>query len=166
MRTITVTLAGREYAIQQLPIKADRAWREAHRGPLDEILGAFDATVELTKTEFADGDGLVKAVGQLLAAHASKISRTLLSSTDLIADALFAYSPVLEADRDHIEAETYPDEIMRVFLEVLKFAYPFGSVVALTMDPGLRERLTSLSSLGRNGESGKTSSIPSKGMVS
>lgn len=166
MRTITVSLAGREYSIRQLPIKADRAWREKHRGPLDQFLVAVDATVELAKTEFPDGDGLVKAVGQLLSAHAANVSRTLLNSTDLLAEALFAYSPELQADREHIETEGFPDEILGAFLEVLKFSHPLGSLAALVMNPGRLAHLTLPSSPAPSGASGKTSSTPTSAPAS
>jgi hypothetical protein len=162
VRTITVRLAGRKYEIHQLPIKADRAWREQHRGPLDQALVAFDAVVELTKAEFPDGDGLVKAVGQLLSAHAGNVSRTLLNSTDLLAEALFAYSPELQADREHIEAEGFPDEILGAFLEVLKFSHPLGSLAALVMSPGQLARMTLPSSPAPSGASGKTRSTRSR----
>jgi hypothetical protein len=163
VRTITVSLAGREYAIQQLPIKANRAWREKFGAPAIKKMGdAFRDSMLLTKKEFPNGDGLLKAVVDLAATHFGSVTEILLGSVETVGEALCDYAPEIAADRERIEAEGFDGELVAAFLKVVQqLAYPFGQVLtlaSLATKLGQVGALTSPSSPGQSGGSGKTTS--------
>lgn len=119
-KQITVTLGGQSYTVDALPIAKSKAWRAKLAGPFGELAATLEHAGEIDLTSGGDLSHLIQV-----------ISNTLLGSIDLLQDLLFAYSPALAADRERIEAESYDDEAMTAFTEVLKLAYPFGAVVNL-----------------------------------
>jgi len=129
MQTITVKLAGKDYQVQPLKVRQAKAFRQKIGAQLsgltDLIAGALRPSAGVTVagdlTEIAE---LIGTLGQTLSAR-------LIGSTDLIADLLFEYSPELAADRERIEAEAYDEELLSVFLEVLKLLYPFGNLAQI-----------------------------------
>jgi len=64
--------------------------------------------------------------GNDLAELVQVLRHTLIGSIDMLQDLLFAYSPVLAADRERIEAEAFDEEALAAFVEVLKLAYPLA----------------------------------------
>lgn len=119
-KQITVTLGGQSYVIEALPIAASKAWRAKLAGPFGQLAATLAHAGEIDLTDGGALSNLIQVV-----------SDTLLGSIDLLQDLLFAYSPVLAADRARIEATAYDDEAMHALVEVLKLAYPFGGVLTL-----------------------------------
>jgi len=119
-KTTTVELAGKSYTLQQKPIKAAKAWRDALRVPFGDLAATLEAADRIELTNGRDLAGLVQS-----------LSGTLIGSVDILLDLLFAYSDELAGDRERIEAEAYDDEALAAFTEVLKLAYPFGQLLAL-----------------------------------
>ena len=119
-KQITVTLGSVAYTIDALPIRASKAWREALAGPFGRLAQALEGAGDI---ELTNGHDIAALVGVL--------NHTLIGSIDVLQDMLFAYSPVLAADRERIEAEAYDEEALAAFVEVLKLAYPFGAVLTL-----------------------------------
>lgn len=124
-REATVTLAGKEYTIQALPMKAAREWRSEFAMPLQQILGVLR---RMDKVELDDLGGVAEVLQQ--------VGGYLLSSVDTLVEALFAYSPVLAADREYIEGHADDTEAMAALWEVLKLAYPFGGLMKLMPNGG------------------------------
>lgn len=119
-KTVAVTLAEREYTIQQLPIKASRVWRGQLAGPFTELVNVLEGAERIELNNAHD-----------IAAVVRSLSGTLIGSIDLVLELLFAYSPELKKDREYIEQHAYDDEAMAAFTEVLRLAYPFGILLAL-----------------------------------
>jgi len=118
-RNITVTLGGQSYQVNQLPIKAAREWRTEFQKPFEEIALALSGAGSI---ELTDG----KNLGGLL----DTLRGVLLRSPDTLLEMLYAYSPLLKADSARIEAEAFDDEVMLAFVEVLRLAYPFESLMS------------------------------------
>jgi hypothetical protein len=162
VRTITVSLAGREYSIRQLPIKANRAWREKFEDPIQRLVGSFRDALHLTSQEFPDGKGLLLGVGGFLATHIEDVTQILLGSFELVEEAVFAYAPEIAADRERLEEEAFDDEMIAAFLKVVQLAYPFGQLMGLVENLGQVGAMTSPSSPGPSGASGKTNSTKTR----
>lgn len=119
MKTTTVTLGGQTYTVVELPLRRNAAWRQRLTtlvASVTDLVGALQ--LDLTNT----GD-LVSVVNQA--------RDVLLEAPDQLAALLFDYAPELAADRVRIENEVYESELLTAFVEVLKLAYPFGSLLSL-----------------------------------
>lgn len=125
-RQAKVTLAGQDYAIQALPMGAARQWRQEFAEPIQQLLGLLENADAIQLNSTAD-----------MVAVAQQILPLALNSMDLIVDALFAYAPVLREDRERIEAEADDAEALAALWEVLKLAYPFGSLGTFLNGAGL-----------------------------
>lgn len=117
-KTVRVTIAEREYEIEELRSRANAEWRQRLREPFGALTARLESAGQTDVTKLGDVAQLVK-----------ETAGTLMNAPDLLAELLFAYSPVLAADQERILAESYDSELMSAFIEVLKLAYPFGSVV-------------------------------------
>lgn len=127
-RDVMVTLGGQEYAIKPLNIRQSRAWREQFANPFQAVIGVLQNAGRIELTNPGDLGALLSQVGGLL-----------LGSMDLVIDALFAYSPELRADEDAILDNATDEEAVAALWEVLKLAYPFGSILqTLNGGPGSR----------------------------
>lgn len=135
MKTIRIQLAGKKYEIQTLPIAQSRAWRQQLMQPF-QLIGAILDHVDLNDlTNIANVEELIPLFKEGV--------MTVLGSVELLVDLLFAYSPVLEADREHIENTAHDDEAMQALMEVIKVAYPLGGLMTFLNGP--KERKTSRS---------------------
>lgn len=152
MNEVTVTLGGKSYAVKQLPIRANRAWRKRFDEPINKIMASIHLIGQLSKEEFKDGKEMLQKIGGILLARTGEIAEILLSSMDMVLDGLFAYAPELEADRERIETTATDDEAMAAFVEVLKIAYPFGRLLNLAGQLGRTGQETSPNSARPNGE--------------
>lgn len=125
MRTVTVQLGGQEYAITPLPMKKAREWRQKLEQPFGAMVKVLETadTIELTNL------GSIAGVVQTFAG-------TLLGSVDILLNLLFDYAPTLAVDRERIENEAYDEEALAALVEVLKIAYPFGTVLGLVSGSG------------------------------
>lgn len=114
MRNETITLGGRQYTLQEMPVKPARAWRESLKaqfgGFITLVEGAPD--VEVTNT---------KAVGGLLRV----LSGVLLDSVDLALELLIQFSPELQRDREYIEDNAVGSQVVDGFLAAVGLSFPF-----------------------------------------
>ena len=120
MRNALVTLGGMQYTINELPSRKAAQWRESMQEKLGDVANLISAAPETDISSGAALSNLVRSVGS-----------TIIGSTDTIIELLFAYAPVLVADRERIEAECYDSELLSAFVEVVKLAYPFGQLAGL-----------------------------------
>ena len=118
MQIVTVTLAGKEYQIQPLPIRKARAVRSRISGPVEKAIQAIRG---IPQVELND----MQAISELL--DAAKL--ILADSLDLCLEIMFEFSPELAADRERIESEAFDDEALTAFVEVVKLLYPFGGLL-------------------------------------
>lgn len=120
MKTVTITLGGKQYEIFEAPLRKNAAWRASFTQLLKDVGGLIESASNVELNNVGD---LIKVVHQ--------IQDVLLAAPDRLTAMLFDYSPVLAADRARIEAEVYESELISAFLEVLKLAYPFGDLLTL-----------------------------------
>lgn len=118
MKSIDVELGGQKYEVRRLSIKGSREWRKQIEGPVGELVNVLISAPGVRLDD-------VSAIGGLLGV----VKDVLLGSVDLIIEALFAYAPSLNSDRERIEEEADDEEALAAFVEVLKLAYPFGSLI-------------------------------------
>lgn len=113
-----VTLGGRQFEIQRPNIKRSREWREQFGEPVRTIASILQHAEEIELNSVGDVAGLLQQVGPLL-----------LGSVDILIEAVFAYSEVLEAEREWIEENADDEEALAALWEIVKLAYPFGSIL-------------------------------------
>lgn len=142
MKTVQVTLGGKEYNIRALKMRQSKEWRDKVKEPFGSLVDALQAAPNIELTSMADLSTLVDVVKDLV-----------LGSFDLVLDLLFQYSPELAADRERIETEGYDEEAVEAFVEVLKLAFPFGGFrkVFSTL-PGPANQATSMNSPSASGD--------------
>jgi hypothetical protein len=120
MKTVTITLGGKQYEISEAPLRKNAAWRSSFTRLLTDVGGLMESASNVELNNVGDLIGVVR-----------QIQDVLLAAPDRLTAMLFDYSPVLAADRARIEAEVYESELIGAFMEVLKLAYPFGDLLVL-----------------------------------
>jgi len=115
MRSVTVTLAEREYTICELRSRQNEAWRAALKTRFESVAALIENT-PATELTTAGVGGLIR-----------NISNVVLGSIADVRELLFEYAPELAQDREYIEEEAYDSDLMNAFTEVLTLAFPFGS---------------------------------------
>lgn len=130
MNTFSVTFGGRSFDVRPLNIKQAKAWRAKFAAPFEQITQALAGAGKIQLDD-----------GQQIAGLIQSISGTLIQSTDIVADMFFAYAD-LPAARDWIEENGTDQEMIAAFVEVLKAAYPFTSLLAI-VQPGQAKVTTS-----------------------
>jgi hypothetical protein len=140
-RSKTVILAGQEYSISQLNMRANKEFREHITEPANKIIALVQNYQNIEINSAADIAGLIMVVKDVL-----------FGSMDLLLDSLFAYAPELAADRERIEQEAYDDEAIAALGAVAALAYPFGQLVSVWGGPNVT--LTSTNSALPNGAAG------------
>lgn len=142
-RTKEVALGGQTYAIEQLPMRQNREWREKLAAPVTELMALLESNKDLEIGSVSDLAGIIGLAKDLL-----------LGSMDLLLGALFAYSPTLQADRERIEAEAYDDEAINALGAVVALAYPLGLALTALRTGGLVATPISTSLPSTNGGGG------------
>lgn len=122
MRSESITLAGQEYNVAELPMRANAAWRKQLERTLDEGLALVNESqaIDMTRETWKDAVSIVRRAGLLL-----------LRAPDTIAELVFAYAPTVAADRERVLDEGYESELMDALLACLRLAYPFGKALRL-----------------------------------
>ena len=143
-RTVTVTLAGAEYVVTELPSRRNAEWRRLVDQALGSLSGALGQNLDISNLQ-----GALDSVRALL-----------LESGETILRLLYAYSEEIEDDKERIESEAYDSELTEALVAVLSLAYPFGSLLRLA-GIGSRGPRTSPSSPAPSGDSGTTRSTKS-----
>jgi hypothetical protein len=140
-RSKTVILAGKEYSISQLNMRANKEFRERITDPVNKIIALVQNYQTIEINSAADIAGLVMVIKDVL-----------FGSMDLLLDSLFAYAPELAADRERIEQEAFDDEAIAALGAVASLAYPFDRLI--TAWGGPVATLTSTNSVLPNGAVG------------
>ena len=102
METITVVLGGKAFAVSQLAIRADAKWREIAR-PLVEPIA-----------EMAMASGVANPTPERLVKLA--FASALFVDPMATLNAVLAYAPALEAERDWIEEHAVAQEALAALL--------------------------------------------------
>lgn len=152
MKEITVSLGGRNYTVSALPIAQSKVWREKLAIPFSDLAKALTMASEMASDEREFKLSDVSTIVQ-------SMSGILLGSVDMMLGLMYDYAPVLAQDKEWIENNSYDEEALHVFSEVLKLAFPFG--VLLEVVTGRTVSKTSSSLLSPNGGS----SLPASGPV-
>jgi hypothetical protein len=118
MRSTSVTIAERQYTITELRARANTAWRKELDGVFGGIAGSIQAAMN---TDTSNVQPMVQ--------HIKSAISGVAGSVDEIKRLLYCYSPELSADQDWIEDNAYESDLLAVFVEVLKLAYPFGGAI-------------------------------------
>lgn len=141
-RSKEATLGNVTYAIEQLPMRANKEWRDSLGAPVMELVNLVQNIGDLELT--------AQDIGKLV----SVVKDVLLGSMDLLLDALFRYSPKLAADRERIEAESYDDEAIAALGVCIGLAYPLDMALTGLIAGGLPVTATSTNSRSPNGANG------------
>jgi len=118
MKSITVTLGGAAYPVNELPARKNSEWRgqfQTALGPLLNLVGEAGAGLEISGS-----DDLMKIANQ--------VGRILVDSPDTIRELIYQYAPNIDADCEWIESEAYDSELITAFQQIMGLAYPFGSL--------------------------------------
>lgn len=117
---IDITLAGQALSIPVAPIRRARAWRQALKEPLNQVLGAVQAATTVQLETAAD-----------LSALAEQLLPILLDATDTLFELVLEYAPTLKAQREHLETHAIDEEVVDAFLAILKRAFPLARLLDL-----------------------------------
>ncbi len=144
MIKVSVTLAGRTYELEPMTFKKSKEWRGKLKSELNQITSLVDTVSHFEINRVED-----------LTVILQQGSGILLDSVDKIFDMIIEFSPDLKHDREYLEENAYDDEILTVFWECVKLAFPFGSKIKdLT---GLLNQAIATSSAEPSGDSKKSS---------
>lgn len=102
MQTITVRLGGRDFAVRQLPIRRDAAWRESVKAIVDPIADMTMAAGVANPTP----DRMVKLA----------FTSALFVEPMTVLAAVCDYAPELAAEREWMEENAYADEALEALL--------------------------------------------------
>lgn len=155
LREIKVSVAGRDYEIPQLKIRASATWQAEVESDFGAIGGLMGLIGQATGDSFAEIQQQVKIPE--VAAAVAKLQGMIMQSMGRVRALVYSYAPLLAADKDFIEENGYNDEIVAVFMKLLRFEYPLGELVRLFA--GAIQRQTMQNSPSANGESPTTQAI-------
>jgi hypothetical protein len=158
MKTVQVSVAGREYTITPLPIKKSSEWRKQFDAPIRDAANLFAEVGSYADGEFEDMSKMVGEIGKAVSGSLPTVINHLLGSADMITKAVFDYSPELKKDKKHIEENGFDQEIVSCFISILGLAFPFGQAIQGLMKLGQPEQQTQASSASQSSESETTSS--------
>ena len=182
MRSVTITLGGKEYTVTQLPLRKNVAWQHAVAVHLKEILKVIPNLMSIIEPVIKQGAakserGATQSI--LDAITAERLPELVATGGDLLVgavdampvmlDLIYEFDEPLKLDAERIEAEVTEEEVVRAFVEIAKLSFPFGQKVgellkglttpAAPQAPatGSGTETTSLSSPAPSGDSGTTS---------
>jgi hypothetical protein len=119
-RVIVMELGDRTYEVPVAPIKRAKAWRKQLREPLDLIIATVQDSAALEISSVND----VLAIGK-------RIIPALMEAPDTLLDLVLAYAPTLKAERAYLDDNAVDEQVVDVFLSVLKVAFPLARLAAL-----------------------------------
>lgn len=120
MRTEHVTLAGREYEMEELPLRKNAAWRQMLNAELQQWAELMGQTQTIELTNLADVLPVLR-----------RGSDMVLQSPERIADLVFAYSAEIAQDRERILENAFESELVDAFSACVRLAFPFGRLTRL-----------------------------------
>ena len=118
-KTTTINLGGREFAIRELPTKPAEQWRKKLADELTPLTELIQGAPDLMKIELT-----AERVPVLIEQAKGLALRSLPAVRELV----IAYAPELTAERAWLEDNACDSELIEAFVEVLKMAFPFGSL--------------------------------------
>ncbi len=125
-----VVIGEKEFVIGALTIKKTREWREKYGQQLIDAFGVFS---QADKIELSD-------TGSVMALMSS-FGAFVLNMPDLVVDAVLDYVPAMADERCYIEENATYDELGAILIDVLKVAYPFGTLASnVTKLAGVAQR--------------------------
>ena len=128
-------IGEQEFEIGALSIKRTREWREKYGQQLIDAFGLFSQAEKIELTDASSVMGLMSSFGAFV-----------LNMPDLVVDAVLDYVPAMADERCYIEENATYDDLGAILLQVLKVAYPFGSLASNAMKlAGAAQRGTSKS---------------------
>ena len=115
-RDIAIVFGGRTFTVQQLAIRADAEWRKTARPIVEPI------------SELTMAAGIANPTPE-------KVARLVFTSQLLVdplavLNAVLAYSPALDEQREWIEQHAYPDEALTALLALFFGMAPQPKMVA------------------------------------
>jgi len=138
----TIRLGNKDYQLSNPGIKQSREWRKLFTAYLDQysprlldalqdIGGMSTDFLKTNKITDIKIDELLKTIPSIY-----EVIRDVMNDTDVLVNLLCAYSPALETDKTRIDEEATDEELLKAIIEVVKMAYPFGSLKILSNPPG------------------------------
>jgi hypothetical protein len=127
IESVVVKLGEKEYTIQQAGFLRSKPWKKRL---FEEIKPLFERLSGASDIKFDSASDLF----QLLPLAEDLFVNGIVTIYDL----LIAYSPILEEDRQLIEAHATDKQILAAFQEVVKLSDPFGVVSQLNRRIGLK----------------------------
>jgi hypothetical protein len=156
MKTVQVSIAGRDYIVAPLPIVKNREWRKQFEKPIKDAIKLLSEIADFAEKEadkkYEDGVAMIGDIGKAISGSLSPVVDHLLGSADTIVDAVFQYAPAMKEDREYIEENGYDDEIVKCFLSILTLAFPFGPALRSLMNLGREDAQTEKSSADPSSE--------------
>ena len=122
-KTITVALGGESFSVEERTARGNQEWRARVTNEFKAISSGLTSALNTDLDKLA-----VDGLGALLSGVETTIT-SLFTSPDVLFDLLVSYSPVLEAKRDWILDNATDSQINAAFMEVLKLAYPFATLI-------------------------------------
>lgn len=116
MRTETVTLAGTEYEIRELPLQRNAEWRQLVAEKYQELAELLGETQREDLALSGNVIALLRRGGDLV-----------FQSPETLVELVYAYAPELKTADDDV----YESELMEAFAACLRLAFPFGRVTRL-----------------------------------
>lgn len=152
MKTVQITVAGRDYTVAPLPIIKNREWRKQFEKPIQDAVKLLSEIAGYADKEYEDGGAMIGDIGKAISGSLSPVIDHLLGSADTIVEAVFDYAPTMAEDREYIEENGYDEEIVKGFLTILSLAFPFGPALQGLMRLGREEPQTEKSSADPSSE--------------
>lgn len=126
IESVTVKLGEKEYTVQTAGFIRARPWKKRL---LEEIKPLFERLNDAPNIEFNSAADLFKLF--------PLVEDVFINGLDTVFGLLIAYSPVLETDKEYIEAHASDKQILAAFQEAVKLSDPFGLVAQMNRKLGL-----------------------------
>jgi hypothetical protein len=131
-RSVTVTLGGEAYKVDELPVLANAEWLLSLEAVADEIFVALDtaAAIGSFPTTAEEFTAILRSgnIGALIGVGRAGVKLALTLPKRAI-DLLYSYSPNLVEYRDEINAQATTSEVIAAFGKVLVLAIPLGGLI-------------------------------------
>ena len=128
MRSITVSLGGRDYLVEEPPLRKNMAWRaqvKAKFGPVLDLV--LQGKISSDALKGADSDAMIDLF--------LSVAGPIVESPEIIWEAIASYSPGIAEDQERILDTARDSELVPVFLRLLELSYPFGGLIRQFISP-------------------------------
>lgn len=153
VKATTVVLGTRNFQIHPMTFKRGQAWRRH----FSEKLGSLSTLIERIAFSANTELNTVEDLSNLLIPIVNEARTLLIDSMDDIFELILEFSPELARERKYIEENALDEQIVVVFVEAVKFAFPFANAIRDLMKLGSEIQSTATSSSSQNTKSKKKS---------